>query len=113
MRRVDPLEHAVDREVDVVQRSELRVVERVEADGDAAQAGIGERLRLLGQQRAVRRQRQLDVERGELLDSRSRSRRTSGSPPVIRIFRTPASANTRATRVISSNVRSSRRSRKR
>ena len=68
VRRLDALEHAVDREVDVVERAERGVVERVEADGDARQAGVRERLRLLRQQRAVRRQRQVDVERAELLD---------------------------------------------
>ena len=57
---VDALEHAVDREVDVVQRAEGRVVERVEADGDALQARVCERLRLLRQQRPVRRQRQVE-----------------------------------------------------
>ena len=41
---VDPGEHARDREVDVVHRAEDLVVERVEADGDARQAGVGERL---------------------------------------------------------------------
>ena len=65
---VDAFEHPVDGEVDVVQRAERRVVERVEADGDALQAGVGERARLSGEQRGVRRQRQVDVERRELLD---------------------------------------------
>ena len=37
--------------------------------------------------------------------------RTSGSPPVRRIFRTPPRAKARASRSISSNVSSSRRSR--
>jgi hypothetical protein len=45
--------------------------------------------------------------------SRSSSRRTSGSPPVMRIFCTPSAAKTRAVRAISSNESSSRRSRKR
>ena len=44
---------------------------------------------------------------------RSRSRRSSGSPPVIRSLRTPWSTNARATRSISSNVSSSARSMKR
>ena len=58
--RLDALEHARDREVDVVHRLEDRVVERVEADGDALQAGVLERLRLLRQQRGVGRQRQVE-----------------------------------------------------
>ena len=65
---LDPLEHAVDREVDVVQRAERRVVERVEAHRDARQAGGSECLRLLWEQRAVGRQRQVDAELCELLD---------------------------------------------
>ncbi len=67
--RVDSLEHARDGEVDVVQRCEGRVVERVEADGDAVEAGARERLGLLREQRAVRRQRDLQIRnRREQLD---------------------------------------------
>jgi hypothetical protein len=44
---------------------------------------------------------------------RSMSRRRRGSPPVRRTFSTPPSTKTRATRVISSNERSSLRSMKR
>ena len=51
---VDALEHAGDREVDVVQRLEGRVVDRIEADGDAVEPGARERLGLLRQQGAVR-----------------------------------------------------------
>ena len=47
---VDALEHALDREVDVVQRTERRVVERVEADRDAIEPGVRERLRLRREQ---------------------------------------------------------------
>ena len=43
--------------------------------------------------------------------SRSTSRRISGSPPVRRSLRTPRSANTVASRVISSNVSSCERRR--
>ena len=57
---VDPGEHARDREVDVVHRAEDLVVERVEAHRDAREPGVRERLRLLRQERGVRRQR--DVE---------------------------------------------------
>ena len=45
--------------------------------------------------------------------STSRSRRRSGSPPVIRIFSTPCATNARASRSISSKLRSSLRSMKR
>ena len=47
--RVDPAEHARNGEVDVVHRAEHLVVERVEADGDARESCVGERLRLLCQ----------------------------------------------------------------
>ena len=69
-RGVDPGEDARDREVDVVHRPEHLVVERVEADGDARQPRVGERLRLLRQERCVRRQRDVEVvaERRELRD---------------------------------------------
>jgi hypothetical protein len=43
--------------------------------------------------------------------STGRSRRTSGSPPVTRSFSTPSSTKTVASRVISSNVRTSLRGR--
>ena len=43
--------------------------------------------------------------------SRSRSRRSSGSPPVRRSLRTPAAAKSRASRAISSNVSSCERRR--
>src|SRR5579862_2418992 len=66
---LDPIQHAVDGEVDVVQCAELGVVDRVEGDGDAVQACVGEGLRLLREKRAVRRQRELDPgDRRELLD---------------------------------------------
>ncbi len=56
-RGVDRLEHACNGEVDVVHAPENRVIERIEADGNAFDAGIAEREGLLtGQQRAVRRQ---------------------------------------------------------
>ena len=44
--------------------------------------------------------------------SRSRSRRTSGSPPVMRSVRAPSATSSRATRVSSSKVSSSARGRK-
>ena len=65
----DAVEHAADGEADVVHGAERLVVERVEADGDALEAGGDERLGLLGQQRAVRRQRHVEAaERGQALD---------------------------------------------
>ena len=103
---VDPREHPRDREVDVVHRAEDLVVERVEAHGDPREAGVGERLRLLREEGRVRRQRDVEavVDAGERSIRSSRSRRRSGSPPVIRSFRTPSSTNARATRSISSKV---------
>ena len=59
--RVDPGEHARDREVDVVHRAEDLVVERVEADRDPREPRVGERLRLLREERRVRRQRDVEV----------------------------------------------------
>ena len=44
--------------------------------------------------------------------SRSRSRRTSGSPPVMRSVRAPSATSSPATRASSSNVRSSARGKK-
>jgi hypothetical protein len=64
-RRLDALEHPVDRGAHVVHRPEHVVVERVEADGHAVQAGIGERLRLAREQDPVRRH-------GDVLDARHR-----------------------------------------
>ena len=65
----DAVEHAADGEADVVHGAERLVVQRVEADGDALQAGGDERLGLLRQQRTVRRQRQVEAaERGQALD---------------------------------------------
>ena len=84
---VDPVEHPLHGEVDVVQRAERRVVDGVEADRDAAQAGAGERLGLLRQQRAVRRQRELELPRiscseqlDEVLDVPAHERLAAGDP---------------------------------
>ncbi len=46
----DPLEDAIDREVDVVHPPEGRVVQRIEADGDPLQARVGQGGRLPGEQ---------------------------------------------------------------
>jgi hypothetical protein len=59
-RRLDPLEHPRGGEVDVVHGAEDVVVERVEADADPAEAGVPKCLRLLGKERAVGRQRQIE-----------------------------------------------------
>ena len=55
----DPVEDARDREADVVHAAEGLVVERVEADGDAVQAGLGEVAGARRQQRPVGGQRQV------------------------------------------------------
>jgi hypothetical protein len=65
----DPVEHLADLDARVTHRREDRRVERVEAHGDAPQACIGERARLLREKRPVRRERQVEVaDLGELLD---------------------------------------------
>ena len=66
---VDSVEHPLHGEVDVVQRAERGVVDRVEADGDAVEACARERFGLLRQKRAVRRERELETrDRVQLLD---------------------------------------------
>ena len=96
-RGVDALEHLGDREVDVVHRAEGRVVERVEAHGDARQAGRAEVARLAREQRAVGRERDVEVvaEARSISINRSSLRRSSGSPPVSRSLRTPSATNAR------------------
>ena len=96
-RGVDPVEDPRDREVDPVHRAEDRVVERVEADRDPPQAGrrpaappapaaptrwssgSGRASPPSGRRSAA----SIPMRSG-------RSRRTSGSPPVIRSFSTPS-----------------------
>src|SRR5262249_53650301 len=58
----------------------------------------------------VRQMSRIASMRDSISMSRCKSLRTSGSPPVIRIFSTPSPANTRARRLISSNVSISFRS---
>jgi hypothetical protein len=60
-RGVDAVQHVGHREVDVVHAPEDGVVQRVQADRDALQAGVAQRLRLARQQRAVGGER--DVQR--------------------------------------------------
>ena len=88
---VDPLEHARDGEVDVVHRAEDLVVERVEADGDAPQARrrAAPAAFCASSEPFVVSVRSRPSIAASISISRSRSRRTSGSPPVIRIFSTP------------------------
>ena len=62
--RVDPLEHGLHREVDVVHGAEDLVVEGVEADRDPPETRVAQRLRLLRQEGAVRRQRQVESRNG-------------------------------------------------
>ena len=86
--RLDPLEHALDREVHVVHRPEDVVVERVEADGDSTETGVAQRLRLLRQQRRVRRQRQVEPadpgeHRDELLEVAAEQRLAAGQPDLL------------------------------
>jgi hypothetical protein len=77
---VDTVQHARDREVDVVHGAEDVVVERVERDGDPAEARVGQRARLHGQQRAVRRQRQV-----EPVDAREQRDQLLEVPPHQRL----------------------------
>src|SRR3954470_923324 len=81
----------LDREADVVDGGEHLIVEAVEADRDPAQPGVPERPRLARPRGAVGGHRQVPKpgDPREHLDSRSTSRRTSGSPPVRRILLTP------------------------
>ena len=104
---MDALQHAVQalRGENLLETSRL---ERVEADVEPLQAGVLERLRLLGQQDAVGRQRDIVESRQSrpaARRARGRSCRTSGSPPVSRSLLTPKPAATRTNRSISSNVR--------
>ena len=83
-----PLEHPLHREVDVVHRREDLVVERVEADRHPAQPGRSQAPgAFCGRSEpfvvSVRSRSSIAA---SISISRSRSRRTSGSPPVIRIF---------------------------
>ena len=69
VRRFDPVEHASEREIDVVHRAKSRIVERIEAHGDARESGGAQRAGLFREQRPVGRQREIDIgKRGQLLD---------------------------------------------
>ena len=111
-RGVDACQHA--RQI-VAARDLLEplAVERIEVDVQAAQPGVVQRLApacasstRVGGQREVANARN----RGQLARSaRGRSRRTSGSPPVMRSLVTPSDAATRTKRSISSKSRISSR----
>ena len=95
-----------DREVDPVHRPEDRVVERVEADRHPLQPGRRRAARpgarsaepLVVSVRSTGRPSGRRIAASIAMRS-GRSRRTSGSPPVIRSFSTPSPTKTRASRV--------------
>jgi hypothetical protein len=101
-RGVDALQHVGHRKVHVVHAPEDGVVQRVQADRDALQARVAQRLGLARQQRAVGGERDVQrlavrrAQRGQLAISTSRFLRSSGSPPVRRSLRTPCATNRRA-----------------
>jgi hypothetical protein len=89
---VDALEHAGNRETDVVHAAEDRIVERIEAHGDALQAGGLECLRALRQQGAVGRQRGFDArnrrqQRDQLLGIPAQQRFAAGEPDLLNAVR--------------------------
>ena len=111
----DPVEHPADREADVVHGAERLVVERVEADRDALQAGRDERLGLLRQQRAVRRQGDVEAaERREALDQHleiaAQERLAARDPDLLDAVRDERAARAaRSPRTLSSSLRSMKR----
>ena len=84
--RLDPVEDALDGEVDVVHRPEGRVVHRVQADRDPVEPRVLQRLGLARQERRVRRQRDLGVELREhpdqVLDVAPDQRLAAGQPKL-------------------------------
>src|SRR5690606_5190680 len=69
--RVDPFEHARNREVDVVHRAEHRVLERIGAHGDALPSRRLEPRRLPPEERAGGGEREVEpADRRQLLDQR-------------------------------------------
>ena len=83
--RVDSVEHALHGKVDVVERAKRCVVDGVEAHRDAVESRLCERLGLLREQRAVRRE--CDLEAGnlaqqldEVLDVPPHERLAAGDP---------------------------------
>ena len=86
-RGVDALQHLAHREVDVVHRLEGGIVERIEADGHPRQARILQRTRLLRQQRAIGRQRDVEIaqaaqHRHQLFEMTTQQRLAAGQPDL-------------------------------
>ena len=83
--RIDPVEDPRDREVDAVHRAEDRVVQRVETDGHALQAGVLQRPRQRPERSSVRGQREIQllaVRRAQGSEHRDEIRQT---PPNERL----------------------------
>ncbi len=87
--RVDALEHARRRDRRVADRLERLVVERVEADRDAAEAGVGERPGLAREQQAVGGQRNVvdsvdpGKHRDKPLEVAAQQRLAAGQPQLV------------------------------
>ena len=95
MRRGDAVAHGVEL-IEPRERLEAIAAQRVEAHRDPAEAGRLERVDLIGEQHAVRGEREI-VEPGfaaSIRTSDGRSRRSSGSPPVRRTLSTPSERKT-------------------
>ena len=85
---VDPVQDVRDRKVDVVHPAEDLVVERVEAHGDPSEARVREGSCLAGQERAVRRQGEIEAgnpgeHRDELLDVATKERLPAGEADLL------------------------------
>ena len=57
---LDALQNLGHRKIDIVHRAEYRVVERIQADGDAVQTGVFQGLGFLLEQRAVGGEREIE-----------------------------------------------------
>ena len=87
-RGVDCGEHLRHREIDVVHRAKCRIVERIEADRDASEAGIAQAAAFFASSAPlVVRVRSMSPSRASISTRRSMLRRSSGSPPVSRSLR--------------------------
>jgi hypothetical protein len=84
---LDPLQNAPDGEVDIIHLHERLVVDGVQTDRDALQAGLPQGRSLVRQQGSVRRQRQLDPGQRRQQDQPLQSPQ-QGPPPVRRILPT-------------------------
>ena len=109
-RRVDAAKHAMHGKVDVVHRAEGRVVERIDAHGEPAQAGGAERAASFREARAIGREREIaqaiDARRAcdERREFAPQQRLAAGEP---HLFHARARRRCAASRAISSKVRSS------